>query len=550
MLNKKRLFLPYLKPLILGLVALSGCAVQQKPQGGPRDKVAPKLLKATPADQTRNFTGKKIVLEFDEYFKLNNQYQEISISPAQERSPEYTQKQKSLIIELKDSLQKNTTYVISFGKAIADVNEGNTIKNLTYVFATGPSIDSLTISGTVSNALTQQKEKEALVLLFNLKQDSMLFRKKKPTLFTTTDSAGNFKFSNLKPDAYKIYALKETSGDKIYNNDNELIAFKANPIQLKKDTSGINLTLFKETPDNLRFTNRAFDRDGSMFLIANRPLTRPSVRIILPEALDAQKLVEINKTGDSINVYSKNMDFDSVKLATYENGIAFDTVTFRKGRRETFTRNLSLTYSISPSNVIKPGSDLIITSNMPIESFDQSSITLMEDSAKVNYTVQRDTATRKRLYFKYRWKPKAKYTLILNENSITGFFGEKIKKIQKVFSLDNAENYGEQTMRISVPDTSKSYVVELITANNDQKTVVRTTRISRNSAIDYKMLLAGKYQLRITYDANKNGKWDPGSISRKTQPENIWLNPNVYTVRANWSDTATVDIPAEPVTAP
>lgn len=550
MLNKKRLFFSYSKPLFLALLALSGCAVQQRPQGGPRDLVAPKLLKATPTNQTRNFNGKKIELEFDEYFKLNNQYQEISVSPAQERSPEYTVKQKTLVIELKDTLQKNTTYVINFGKAIVDVNEGNVVKNLTYVFATGPSIDSLTISGTVTNALTQQKEKEATILLFNLKQDSLLFRKKRPTLFTTTDSAGNFKFSNLKADSYKIYALKETAADKIYNSDNELIAFKANPIQLKKDTSGINLTLFKEIPDDLRFTNKSFDKDGSMLLIANRPIARPSVKIIFPEGLDAQKLAEINKTGDTISVYSKNMDFDSVKLATYENGVAFDTLKLTKGRRETFTRNVALNYNISANNVIKPGSNLIVTSTMPIESFDQSLITLMEDSAKVNYTVQRDTTTRKKLILKYPWKPKAKYTLIFNENSITGFFGDKIKKLQTKFSLDNADNYGEQTMRIAVPDTSKSYIVELVTANNDQKNVIRTHRISRNSAIEYKMLPAGKYQIRVTYDANKNGKWDSGSISRKTQPEKIWANPTIYGVRPNWSDTADMQVPAEPVTAP
>jgi uncharacterized protein (DUF2141 family) len=244
------------------------------------------------------------------------------------------------------------------------------------------------------------------------------------------------------------------------------------------------------------------------------------------------------------------MDFDSVKIATYENGVGFDTVTLRKGRRETFTRNLALNYNISQSGVIKPGSDLMVASNMPIESFDQSLITLMEDSAKVNYTMRRDTSTRKKLIFKYAWKPKAKYNLVFNENSITGFFGDKIKKTQKTFSLDNPENYGEQTMRIAVPDTSKSYVVELLTATNDQKTVVRTNRISRNSAIEYKMLLAGKYQIRITYDTNKNGKWDSGSIAKKTQPEYIWVNQTIYTVRPNWSDTADITVPPEPVIAP
>jgi hypothetical protein len=35
-------------------------------------------------------------------------------------------------------------------------------------------------------------------MLFTLKQDSLLFGKKKPSLYTTTDSAGNFTLGNLK----------------------------------------------------------------------------------------------------------------------------------------------------------------------------------------------------------------------------------------------------------------------------------------------------------------------------------------------------------------
>jgi len=174
----------------------------------------------------------------------------------------------------------------------------------------------------------------------------------------------------------------------------------------------------------------------------------------------------------------------------------------------------------------------------------------MEDSAKVNYTIRRDTSTRKKLIFTYRWKPKSKYTLIFNENSITTFFGDKNKKTQKAFSLDNPENYSKQRMRIAVPDTGKSYIIELITAVSDPKIVVRTERITRNTEIIYNMLPAGKYQIKVSYDANKNGKWDTGSVTRKTQPEHTWLNPTIYTVRPNWEDSADIQIPAEPATNP
>ena len=59
------------------------------------------------------------------------------MSPAQEKTPEIKVKDKSIIINFRDTLKKNTTYVINFGKSIADINEGNVFQNFTYVFSTG-----------------------------------------------------------------------------------------------------------------------------------------------------------------------------------------------------------------------------------------------------------------------------------------------------------------------------------------------------------------------------------------------------------------------------
>jgi len=225
MSNKKASFFAVILSIFSLSLILYGCANRQLPQGGPRDHTPPKLLKATPGNMTRNFKAKQIQLEFDEFFKLNNEFTEISISPTPAKLPEYKVRRKSLIIDLKDSLEKNTTYVINFGKAIGDVNENNILKNFTYVFSTGIHIDSLSISGNVINNETQLKENNVTVMLFTLKQDSLLFGKKRPTIFTTTDSSGNFTLSNLHPDEYRIYALKETTPNKIYDKDDELISF-------------------------------------------------------------------------------------------------------------------------------------------------------------------------------------------------------------------------------------------------------------------------------------------------------------------------------------
>jgi hypothetical protein len=358
MLNPKPAFFSKNLFFLMVILLVYGCASIQKPQGGPRDLTPPKLLKATPENMTRNFAAKEIKLEFDEFFKLSNQYQEISISPAQEKQAEYKIGRKTLTIDFKDTLQKNTTYVINFGKAIQDVNESNTLTNFTYVFSTGPHIDSLSMSGTVINSITQEKEKEATVMIFPIKQDSLLFGKKKPAIFTTTDSSGNFSLNNLHDGEYRIYALKEPSPNKIFDNDKELIAFSKKSIILNKDTSNIKLSLFQQIPEKFRLSEKKFTPDGILSLVFNKRLNNPSLKVVYPPALDNQKIYEISKTKDTALVFMRNMDFDSLRVAIYDNNKPVDTIYQNKRRKETL-------YGFYPLNMV-----LIAIINLnPIRTF-------------------------------------------------------------------------------------------------------------------------------------------------------------------------------------
>ncbi|ASU32272.1 Ig-like domain-containing protein [Mucilaginibacter xinganensis] len=545
MLNKKATFFGSLS-IIFGVILLNlGCASRQLPQGGPRDHDPPKLLKATPANMTRHFNAKTIKLDFDEYFKLNNIYSEISISPTPTKLPEYKVKQKSIEITLKDTLEKNTTYVINFGKAIADVNESNILKNFTYVFSTGEHIDSLSLSGSVTNTQTQLKEKDATVMLFTLKQDSLLFGKKKPTIYATTDSAGRFTLNNLHPDDYRIYALKETSPNKIYDNDNELIAFSKKVIHLTKDSSDIQLNLFKQTPTKFRVIN-SFDGDGKMTFLFNKKLDNPSLKIIYPPDFDKYKTVDISKTRDTALLYIKNMDFDSIRVAIFDNNKPMDTIARHKGRKEPFTRFFGFTYNVTGDGRLKPGTDLIIKGQYPIENFEPSSITLKDDSAEVsNFTIQKDSANAKYLVLKYRWKQGHNYTLTLENGAVTDIYGDKNKKVPKKFTIDKAENYSLLTLAVTFPDTGKSYVVELL---NEQKDLLDSRPIRKNTSLAYKNYLTGKYYVRVIYDTNNNGKWDSGNVKKKIQPENIWVDDTPITLRANWEQVTPVNVPKEQIT--
>jgi len=203
-------------------------------------------------------------------------------------------------------------------------------------------------------------------------------------------------------------------------------------------------------------------------------------------------------------------------------------------------------YNISADNKLRPRTNLVIKSNYPVENFDQSLITLKEDSAEVsNFTVQKDTSDLRNLVVNYRWKQNSNYILTLENSSITDMYGDKLKKVFKKFSIDKPENYSLLTLAMTLPDTGKSYIVELY---NEQKQLMRSDVIHSNTSLVYKDYYTGKYTVHVVYDANKNGKWDSGNVKQKIQPENIWVNDTPITLRANWEQVTPITVPREPFT--
>jgi hypothetical protein len=51
-----------------------------------------------------------------------------------------------------------------------------------------------------------------------------------------------------------------------------------------------------------------------------------------------------------------------------------------------------------------------------------------------------------------------------------------------------------------------------------------------------KRILPGEYSLRILFDANNNGVWDPGHLSRGKQPEQARTIQQRLSVRADWDN--------------
>lgn len=538
------LIVPVFLSLILVMSLIYGCGTQGQLTGGPRDSIPPKVLKMMPENLQTNFKGDKVEIEFDEYFKLVNQAKEFSVSPEFELQPILKIKKKVLEISFQDTLEKNTTYTLNFGKGIADINESNPIKNFTYVFATGPKLDSLGISGKVTNSTTGLPEVEAVVMIFPKDRDT-LFGKKKALIYTTTDSSGNYQLRNLRKDSYKIYVLKEQSSDKIYQQATDEVGFLEAPLVLDSNLRNINLQIFKEDANIFRAVDRKLNDDGSIFMSLNQKLKQPAVKIIDPENLDKDKLVKFNATNDSLKIWLKDMTFDSVKVAILDSGKALDTLKFTRGKKDAYKRVLIATDNLEGS-LLNPNRPLKLTFNLPVEGVDASKITLTQDSVvKTGLTLEKDTADFLSYYVRYPWLAKRKYEIKFDGNAFTGIFKSTNKEFVKNFELAGKDNYGTLQLKVVTPELQKQYILQVIDEN---KNLVSTSIIQKDTTVKFSNYKAGRYWVRIVYDTNKNGKWDTGNVAKKLQPEKIYNEPKELSIKANWDRNETITIPKEPKT--
>jgi len=536
---KKTIFLTIPGLVFFYSLFLISCASVQSPTGGPRDTIQPVIVKELPKNLTRNFTGSKIEIEFDEFVKLSNEFTEISVSPSMDIPPAYKAKKELLQINFEEELQKNTTYTLNFGKAIADVNEGNILKNYSYVFSTGAQIDSLSISGKVINSLTKQKLKDVTVFILPISQDS-LFGKKKASFFTTTDTSGSFKLSNLREDKYRIYALSEQGGDRIYNGNSEEIGFLNQPINLNKDTSNIELRVFKEVPKIFSVTDRKIETDGRITLIFNKAIAKPSLTILEPSGLNTTKTVEFSNTRDTALIWLPELTFDSIKVAVNSDEKSLDTVILRRNKRDTYTPLVSITDNIVGIK-IRPGSELAIKFSSPIKSFEDKLISILEDSVAIKgYELVKNEKNPRTYNIKYPWRLKKQYILRLESNAFTDILGNKTKAYARKFDLDSEDNYGSISIKINVPDTSKNYIIQWL-SDNDK--ALRQDKISKNTVLNYTRYPTAKYKIRVIYDENNNGEWDTGNVILKRQPENTWTFEKTISLRPNWDLEENVTIP-------
>lgn len=338
--------------LAVSLLVVIACASMGTPDGGPYDEEPPVLMEARPAIGATNVKTGKITLDFDEYIKLVNAFENVVVSPPQLQMPEIKSSGKRVTVELTDTLIPGVTYSIDFGDAIVDNNEGNPYEDFAYYFSTGDAVDTLAVSGTVLNAEDLEPIKGIVVGLHSCLDDSA-FTKIPFERISRTDSKGHFVIKGIAPGKYRVYALSEANNNYLFDQKSETLAFMDTYVSpfatsaVRQDTvwrdsvtvdTIVNVPYTRFQPDDLVLC--AFKEEFySQYLVKSPRESHNKLTLYFAEANEELPLIE-------------GLDFDCHDTYILDNTINNDTLTlwFKDSTiYRTDTLSLKVTYKVADS---------------------------------------------------------------------------------------------------------------------------------------------------------------------------------------------------------
>lgn len=560
-------------PLILALAAIfvpmmftHSCAnTTQAPSGGAKDTIPPYIIDIRPLPGTVGvpLEGAKFVFCFNEFVTIK-QASNIFLSPPQQKPPKSKLKGKNLIVTFEEPLQANTTYTLSFTDAIADANEGNMFAGYTYVFSTGETIDSMMVTGTVQDCNTLAPVKGATVLLHTDLSDSAVY-KTRPYAAVKTDDWGFFALPFIKDTLYRLYAIKDSDNDNLFNPETETVAFVDSLIRPSlaasdtvreilrydmKDTlaclarrSQYELNLFREKPSKQYMVNKERTAERSAYITFMAPgaiidsitidgyrqnqivsqfnISRDSLELWINSRRAAPDTMKIGVTylkTDSLGVLSPATE--QLKLPLQN-----DRKTYSKRQRKNIKQeDTTCVFSLSadPTTVEQKGFELLFRYPIIRESFDSlklTAITPRQTEQKMKFSVERDSLNLRRYILTPGEQLQHGYDYILKVpyrafRDINGFWSDSLEVKCRLPDDDKLS-----TLETVMTGVDRKYIVDLLSEKRDK--VLRSYVIESDTSLLFPYLSEGNYCLRITEDRNRNSIVDSGSILEHRQPEMV-----------------------------
>lgn len=585
--------------LLAGIFMLTlfiySCASIGTPNGGPYDEKPPQYLSSIPVPNQTHFSGKRIEILFDELIQLEKPSENVIITPPQMELPIIRTSGRKVIVELKDSLQDNTTYTIDFTSSIVDNNEKNVLENFSFAFSTGEIIDTLEVSGQLLNAENLEPMPGITIGLHSNLEDSAFTQI--PFVRTSrTNEKGGFTIRNISPGTYRIYALNDVNRDYKFDQPGEDIAFLDTLIipafehTTRQDTiwadsvtidtlriieytrfypDDINLLLFKEEFERQYMLRPERNRAEMFTLRFNAELDTIPLPVPLNFTPQDSSWYTIQVTEENaINFWLTDPSVWELDSLSIELTYPFTDDSLLTLRPQTDTLQLNLRKQNKPQPKKKKKKDeeeeidflfMNINASGTVNIYDTISVTFDEPVfdishemfflnekvdtlwVPVEFDFIQDSINTLRYFISRKWEYGQEFLLEIDSASIVNIYGKWNDAYSSTFKIKNREEYGHLFLNIEGVDTTA--FAQLLNTNDEP---VRTAKVIDGGAL-FMDLKPDKYYARLIVDTNGNGKWDTGNYAEKRQAEEVFYSPKMYEVMQNWEVEETWNVKETPL---
>jgi hypothetical protein len=209
--------------LHLSLFFFYSCANQLPPSGGPDDVTPPVIIRTAPSDQSINFTGSIIRIEFDDYIDRRSFQENFRIVPKPPGEISFDWSSRSVEIGFSRPLERNRTYIVTVGNGVRDLY-GNAIQEpLQFAFSTGMQLDEGRITGTV---ITGDPGKTVVLAFLKTgrTENELNPEDNRADYSAGVTQEGSYTFTNLSQGEYRLFAIKDENNNELYDRYLEEIA--------------------------------------------------------------------------------------------------------------------------------------------------------------------------------------------------------------------------------------------------------------------------------------------------------------------------------------
>ena len=591
-LNRWNVSIKYIYYLPVILFCWS-CAQQGSPSGGPRDENPPVVLECDPPNYSTQFKARKIEVTFDEYITLESVNQELIVSPPMEEKPTVKLRKRTMIIEYEDTLKSNTTYTFNFGEAIQDLHEGNKLQNYEYVFSTGDILDSMSVRGSLQYAENLEIPEDPIsIMLYTDLRDSVPLLDI-PLYVGRSNDSGVFSVNNLRPDVYKVFALKDGNNNLLFDLPTEEIAFldtslivnadltrqllgdsivnSVIPDTVYADSSAavldsiadsrpnlnaiyIDLKLFTEASEIQYLTDNTREDPRKIQLVFALPLTDTFSYQVLSKADESEPrfLEHFGQNRDSLTLWimdSTQYNKEKIELVldytakdTNEQFVVrTDTVSLsyrepqsksRRGKETEKEEEKLVVNTIRNNGNQDLNRDIPLLLDFPLENLNDTLFALyhIPDSLEVPHPF----IVKADSLNPYGVSLSASWESASNYRLLV-----LPGAISSIYPMQHDTiDVGFKTrdlefygqILLSLTNVNNQVLIQLFSG----KTLIEERMVKADGQYTFPFLSPREYRFKFIHDLNENEKWDTGDYLKKVQPEPVELLPTNIEVRSNW----------------